>query len=121
MCARPGIIGAALLCINAAGGEVAHVDVAVPPGAGSAYVLVVDAGRLPRGGRLVVSGPDGEVIGAVAPFPAEARETRASVPVPGALVVGAHLRLARQVVVAGGRSRPPVSDEVRALRLVREP
>jgi hypothetical protein len=89
-----------------------------PIGRGESVELQITTGPLPRGARLALSTENGEVLGAVAPYPPGRPSNTASVPVPRSAMVDGRLRLRLQVLEPGAPPRPPRPGEVQRLDLV---
>ncbi len=96
------------------------IELAVPRSVGGAESVEVQVttGPLPRGARLALFTENGEVLGAVAPYPPGRPSNTASVPVPRSALVEGHLRLRLQVLEPDAPPRPPRPGEVQRLDLV---
>jgi len=92
-----------------------------PVGPGDSVQVHITTGRLPRGARLALLAENGEVLGAVTPYPPERPSNTASVPVPRSAVVDGHLRLRLLVLEPDAPPRPPRPGEVQRLDLVLVP
>src|SRR6266540_2181601 len=89
-----------------------------PVGRGESVELQITTGPLPRGARLALFTENGDVLGAVAPYPPGRPSNTASVPVPRSALVEGHLRLRLQVRETDAPPRPPRPGEVQRLDLV---
>jgi hypothetical protein len=103
--------------------EVRMIELAAPrpTGRGESVQVQVTTGALPRGARLTLSTENGEILGAVAPFPPGRSSNTATVPVPRSAIIGGHLRLRLEVIEPGAPPRPPRSGEVGRIDLVLVP
>jgi hypothetical protein len=89
-----------------------------PVGHGESVELQITTGPLPRAARLTLFTENGEVLGAVAPYPPGRASNTASVPVPRSAMMDGHLRLRLQVLEPDAPPRPPRPGEVQRLDLV---
>jgi hypothetical protein len=89
-----------------------------PAGPGESVQVQITSGPLPRGARLALFTEDGEILGAVAPYPPGRQSNTATVPVPRSAIVDGHLRLRLQVFEPGAPPRPPRPGEVQRLDFV---
>jgi hypothetical protein len=80
--------------------------------------LQVSTGPLPRGARLVVESPRGQIFGAVAPFPAGSTSNSATIPIPQSALQGETLPLRLEMRDPDGKTRAPSASEVGKLDLV---
>jgi hypothetical protein len=87
-------------------------------GRGESVDLQITTGPLPRGARLALLAENGEVFGAVTPYPSGGPSNTATVPVPRSAMVGRSLRLRVQLIEPGAPPRPPRPGEVQRLDLV---
>jgi hypothetical protein len=89
-----------------------------PVGHGESVELQITTGPLPRAARLTLFTENGEVLGAVAPYPPGRASNTASVPVPRSAMMDGHLRLRLLVLEPDAPPRPPRPGEVQRLDLV---
>jgi hypothetical protein len=103
--------------------DAATIELAAPrpAGRGESVELQITTGPLPRGARLIVSTDNGEILGAVTPYPPGRQSTTATVPVPTSALVGDRVRLRVQVLEPGVPPRSPRAGEVQRLELVVTP
>lgn len=85
-----------------------------PAAVGESVRLEIRAGTLTQGARILISTPDGALIGAVAPFgdPRGQGGGTYAVPVPENVVVNGRVRLRISVQIAGRTPRPPDAGEI---------
>jgi hypothetical protein len=89
-----------------------------PVGRGESLELQITTGPLPRGARVELLTANGEILGAVTPYPAGRPSNTATVPVPRSAIVDDHLRLRLEVLEPDAPPRPPRPGEVQRLDLV---
>ena len=116
-----GLIGPWTSMLVAEESPVIELTVPRPVGGAEAVEVQVTTGLLPRGARLALFTENGEVLGAVTPYPPDRPSDRATVPVPRSAMVDGHLRLRLQVLEPGAPPRPPRPGEVQRLDLVVAP
>jgi hypothetical protein len=100
--------------------ESSMIELAAPRPAGpdESLELQITTGPLPRGARLTLFTENGEVLGAVTPYPPGRPSNTATVPVPRSALVDGHLRLRLEVLEPDAPPRPPRPGEVQRLSLV---
>ena len=113
-----GLLGAWTSTMAAEESSMIELAVPRPVGRGESVELQITTGPLPRGARLALFTENGEVLGAVAPYPPGRPSNTASVPVPRSALVEGHLRLRLQVLEPDAPPRPPRPGEVQRLDLV---
>jgi hypothetical protein len=99
-----------------AGQENRVIELPLPhlPERNESVEIQIRTGPLPRGARLVLMDPQGEVFGTVTPFPLGSATT-ATVPVPRTAIVDGRLQLRLQVKEPGAPPRAPRVEEVQRL------
>ncbi len=113
-----GLLGAWTSTMAAEESPMIELAVPRPVGRGESVELQITTGPLPRGARLALFTENGDVLGAVAPYPPGRPSNTASVPVPRSALVEGHLRLRLQVLEPDAPPRPPRPGEIQRLDLV---
>jgi hypothetical protein len=90
------------------------IELAVPRplGRGESVQVQITTGPLPPGARLALFTENGEILGAVTPYPPGRPSNTATVPVPRSAIVDGHLRLRLQVLEPDVPPRPLRPGEV---------
>jgi hypothetical protein len=103
--------------------ESAMIELAAPRAAarGESLQVQITTGPLPAGARLALLSENGDILGAVAPYPPGGRSNTATVPVPRSAIVDGRLRLRLQVLEPGAPPRGPRPGEVERVDLVAAP
>ena len=113
-----GILGPWTITLVAEESPIIELAAPRPAGPGESVQIQITTGPLPRGARLALLTENGEILGAMAPYPPGRLSNMATVPVPRSAIVDGHLRLRLQVLEPGAPPRPPRPGEVQRLDLV---
>jgi hypothetical protein len=113
-----GILGPWTITLVAEESPIIELAAPRPAGPGESVQIQITTGRLPRGARLALLTENGEILGAMAPYPPGRLSNMATVPVPRSAIVDGHLRLRLQVLEPDAPPRPPRPGEVQRLDLV---
>jgi hypothetical protein len=89
-----------------------------PLGRGESVQVQITTGPLPRGARVELFTENGEILGAVTPYPPGRPSNTATVPIPRSAMVDGHLRLRLQMLEPDAPPRTPRPGEVQRLDLV---
>lgn len=101
--------------------EISVLELAMPrlAVAGETVQLIIRAGRLPKGARLMITSEEGETLGALTPFGQElGGGSSAAIPVPLSRVVNGRLRLRLVIVEPDAPPRAPRAGEIESLKLI---
>jgi len=101
--------------------EASVIELAMPRSvaADEAVQLVIKAGRLPKGARLMITSEEGETLGALTPFGQElGGGSSATIPVPRSRIVNGRLRLRLVIVEPDAPPRAPRAGEIESLKLI---
>ncbi len=113
-----GILGPWTITLVAEESPIIELAAPRPAGPGESVQIQITTGPLPRGARLALLTENGEILGAMAPYPPGRLSNMATVPVPRSAIVDGHLRLRLQVLEPDAPPRPPRPGEVQRLDLV---
>jgi hypothetical protein len=113
-----GILGPWTITLVAEESPIIELAAPRPAGPGESVQIQITTGPLPRGARLALLTENGEILGAMAPYPPGRLCNMATVPVPRSAIVDGHLRLRLQVLEPDAPPRPPRPGEVQRLDLV---
>jgi hypothetical protein len=96
------------------------IELAVPRplGRGESVQVQITTGPLPQGARVELFTENGEILGAVTPYPPGRPSNTATVPIPRSAIVDGHLRLRLEVLEPNAPPRTPRPGEVQRLDLV---
>ncbi len=107
-----GILGPWTITLVAEESPIIELAAPRPAGPGESVQIQITTGPLPRGARLALLTENGEILGAMAPYPPGRLSNMATVPVPRSAIVDGHLRLRLQVLEPDAPPRPPRPGEV---------
>jgi hypothetical protein len=113
-----GILGPWTITLVAEESPIIELAAPRPAGPGESVQIQITTGPLPRGARLALLTENGEILGAMAPYPPGRLSNMATVPVPQSAIVDGHLRLRLQVLEPDAPPRPPRPGEIQRLDLV---
>jgi hypothetical protein len=113
-----GLLGPWTSTLGAEESAILELAAPRPIGRGESVELQITTGPLPHGARLALLTENGEILGAVTPYPPGHPSNIATVPVPRSAMVDGHLRLRLQMLEPDAPPRPPRPGEVQRLDLV---
>jgi hypothetical protein len=122
---RAGLSFLLVACAHGAVAGAGAMTLTLPrtPAPDEAVHLNVKVGRLPSGARVIVRTSKGEIVGAISPFGAVAREHGGTyvIPVPRDAVQDGKVSLQLEVQEKGTSARVPTGDEVQSVTLALAP